>query len=118
MKNIKYVLSFIAVYFLINIYLEDYNFDKISIFSLEALLSSLFLFLLYFIGYIVEPIKKKGVIIIKFLVSIVLVVVFYKVTSIYFQKHIGLWSLIALPVTFMIIDFIEYGKKNAPNATV
>lgn len=112
MKYIKYLLSFIAIYFSINVYLEDYNLDKINIFSLEALLSSLFLILLHVIGFFMVPTKKKGMVILKFLISIVLVVVFYKLTSTYFQKHFGLWSLVALPISFMIIDFIEYGKKN------
>ncbi|WP_420552294.1 hypothetical protein [Tenacibaculum aiptasiae] len=112
----KYILSFVVVYFLTSIYLEDYNFDKVFIFSLEALLTSLFLTLLGFISFFRAPNEKKGIIIIKFLVSIVLVVIFYKITSTYFQKYIKLWSLIALPISFMIMNFIEYGKKNGLKA--
>ena len=101
-----------AVYFLIDIYLEDFNFNKVSVFSLEALLSSLFLISIYLIDYHMIS-NKTGVIIIKFLIIVTLAIIFFKITSTYFQKYIGLWTLISLPVFFMIGDFIER-EKNKP----
>ncbi len=108
------IVILILVYFIINFHLEDYKIYDVSFFSIVALLSTLFLFLLYVADFYIN-IKNKMIIIIKFLLLSVIVFFFHKWFSIYFTKFLQFSFIINFPIFFMIRDFIEYQNKTNTN---
>ncbi len=111
MKILKYIASFVFLYIIMNLQIEDYDIGNISIFSIVALLSSIYIFSLYIIDKYTSSFDKIIFMIIKFILILFSVFLFQEIISRYFEKHLPFSFLVIFPLVFLLKDYNNYRKS-------
>ncbi len=120
MKNLRYLIAIVIAFFIITLYVIDFKKENLSAMSLlSSFLNVIFLLALYLLNNYSASLKSKfknlkkeiGLIISKFIILMFLALVFQDFMDSFFKNNLPETILTSFPIIFLIIDFIEVGKK-------